>query len=56
MTNQGVSPVIEAIRELEVLKGSAKKQCQLLNYYRKNEQRMQYHQFKEKGLLIAREQ
>lgn len=53
LINKGVSPVIKAIKRLASTKGRTKKLEQLLNYYQKNEQRMQYHLFKEQGLLIG---
>jgi hypothetical protein len=53
LINKGVSPLIKALEELKGSKGLAKQREQLLNYYRKNEQRMQYHTFKKKGLLIG---
>lgn len=53
LLNEGVSLVIKAIEELATDQRTAKQKEQLLNYYRKNEKRMQYHSFKEKGLLIG---
>ena len=49
LITKGVSPVIKVLRKLK----STKKLAQLLNYFQKNEKRMQYHFFKEKGLLIG---
>ncbi len=49
LINKGVSPVIKALEGM----GASKEKERLLNYYRKNEKRMQYHAFKEKGLLIG---
>jgi len=53
LINNGVSPVIGAIKELELTNGAPKNLVQLLNYYKKNEPRMQYHHFKKQGLLIG---
>jgi len=50
MLTKGITEVIE---ELEKLSDSTKKLEQLINYYKQNEKRMQYHLFKEKGLLIG---
>lgn len=50
---KGISPVIKTLEEPEPQKGTAKQKEQLLNYYRKNEKRMQYHVLKEKALLIG---
>ena len=49
LISKGVGPIIKALKALE----ASQKQKQLLNYYRKNEKRMQYHTFREKGLLIG---
>jgi len=53
MITKGISPVIETLKKLKKMKSSTKKHNQLINYYQKNEARMQYHVFKEKGLLIG---
>ena len=53
LINKGVSPIIKVLEELKIDHSMADKHRQLLNYYKKNEHRMQYHVFKEKGLLIG---
>ena len=53
LISKGVSPIIKILEELEIANSMAKKHKQLLNSYKKNEKRMQYHTFKEKGMLIG---
>lgn len=53
MFNKGITPVIKALEALEITKNTSKQREKLLNYYRKNENRMQYHTFRQKGLLIG---
>ena len=48
MLTKGITMVIEELKELP---NRTKKLEQLINYYKQNEKRMQYHLFKEKGLL-----
>ena len=50
MINEGISPVIE---ELKKLPGKQEKLTQIVGYYQHHEQRMQYHTFRQKGLLIG---
>ncbi|WP_445735103.1 UPF0236 family transposase-like protein [Yeosuana sp.] len=53
LMDKGVSPVLKELEKLEITDSMREKHKQLLNYYKKNEQRMQYHVFREKGLLIG---
>lgn len=54
MISKGIGPVIKALQVLKTNKRTIGKQRELLlNYYKKNEKRMQYHTFKQKGLLIG---
>ena len=50
MLNKGISPVIET---LDKLPKKTEKLRQLIRYYKNHEKRMQYHLFKEKGLIIG---
>ncbi|MGB0879953.1 MAG: UPF0236 family transposase-like protein, partial [Polaribacter sp.] len=50
MLTKGISPVIKTIRKLPK---KTEKLRQLIGYYKNHEKRMQYHLFKEKGLLIG---
>jgi hypothetical protein len=50
MLSKGISPVIKI---LDNLPNKTKKLRQLTGYYKNHEKRMQYHLFKEKGLLIG---
>lgn len=50
MLAKGISPVIKT---LEKLPSKLEKLRQLIGYYKNHEKRMQYHLFKEKGLLIG---
>jgi hypothetical protein len=50
MLSQGITPVIKV---LEGMEGSTTKKERLIQYYRNNEKRMQYHEFKEKGWIIG---
>ena len=49
LINQGVDPVIKIIEELN----QSQVRDALLNYYRENKKRMQYHNFKAKNYLIG---
>ncbi len=53
MKNEGISPIIKILKKLNPKQKTETKKVQLLNYYQKNEKRMQYHTFREKGLLIG---
>lgn len=53
MLSEGISPVMAALRALPRQKGSHQKREGLLRYLSKNEARMQYHDFTEKGMLIG---
>ena len=50
MLNKGISPVIKT---LDKLSEKTEKLRQLIGYYKNHEKRMQYHLFKEKGLIIG---
>ena len=50
MLNKGISPVIKT---LDKLSKKTEKLRQLIKYYKNHEKRMQYHLFKEKGLIIG---
>ena len=49
LINQGVNPVIKIIEDLN----QSQVRDTLLNYYRENQKRMQYHDFKVKNYLIG---
>ena len=53
MISQGINPVIASLQALPRRKKSYAIGKKLLAYLRKNQQRMQYHEFLEKGLLIG---
>ena len=53
MISQGIDPVIASLQALPRQKKSYATGKKLLAYLRKNQQRMQYHEFIEKGLLIG---
>jgi hypothetical protein len=53
MLGKGIDPVIEDVENLPGHKGTDGKRKKLINYYRKNRDRMQYHVYIEKGLLIG---
>lgn len=53
MLGKGVGPVIEEIENLPGHKGTDAKRKRPVNYYRRNRDRMQYHRYIEKGLLIG---
>lgn len=50
LIEHGVTPVIEALKKFP---GNTMKCNKLIQYYQSNEKRMQYHVFREKGLLIG---
>lgn len=50
MLTEGISPVIKALGKLP---NKTEKLRQLMGYYKNHEKRMQYHLFKEKGLIIG---
>ncbi len=50
MLNKGISPVIETLNKLSK---KTEKLRQLLGYYTNHQKRMQYHTFKERGLIIG---
>lgn len=50
MLSQGISPIIKVLNNLT---NKTEKLRQLIGYYKNHEKRMQYHIFKEKGLLIG---
>lgn len=53
MLDKGIDPVIEEIESLPGRQGTDGKRNRLINYYRRNRDRMQYHGYTEKGLLIG---
>lgn len=53
MLTQGVTPVIEVLEKLPKHPKTIVKRKTLINYYRRNQKRMQYHKYLEKGLLIG---
>ena len=50
MLNKGISPVIKTLHKLTK---KTEKLRQLIGYYTNHQKRMQYHLFKEKGLIIG---
>lgn len=50
MMTKGISPVLKTLNNLS---NKTEELRQLIGYYKNNEKRMQYHLFKEKGLLIG---
>ncbi len=53
MLEKGIGPVIKEIEKLPKHPKTTGKRNGLINYYRKNKDRMQYHLYLEKGLLIG---
>lgn len=53
MLDEGIDPIIEALGKLPEQKKSIAKKDGLINYYKQNKGRMQYHKYLEKGLLIG---
>ena len=53
MLEQGIVPVIKEIEKLPKHSKTTRKRNSLINYYRKNKDRMQYHLYLKKGLLIG---
>jgi hypothetical protein len=53
MLTQGINPVVKEIEKLPKHPKSTGKRNGLINYYQKNKNRMQYHLYLEKGLLIG---
>ncbi len=53
MITQGINPVIASLQTLPEQKQTQGKRNKLLTYLGKNQHRMQYHDFIEKGLLIG---
>ena len=53
MLGQGINPVIKEIEKLSKHSKTTGKRNGLINYYRKNKDRMQYHLYLKKGLLIG---
>lgn len=53
MLAKGISPVIKEIEKLPKQHKTTGKRNELLNYYKRNEKRMQYHDYLEKGVLIG---
>ena len=53
MITQGITPVIKEIQKLPSHSKTNGQRNKLIKYYKRNQQRMQYHHFLEKGLLIG---
>ena len=53
MLDQGINPIIETLEKMPEQKKSAAKRNSLIQYYKQNKDRMQYHKYLEKGLLIG---
>jgi hypothetical protein len=53
MITKGITPVIKEIQKLSSHPKTNGQRNKLIKYYNRNQQRMQYHDFLEKGLLIG---
>jgi hypothetical protein len=53
MLAKGIGPIIEELEKLPKQQRTTGKRTTLINYYRRNRDRMQYHEYLEKGLLIG---
>jgi len=53
MLTKGIDPVMEELKKLPKHHKTNGKRNTLINYYQRNKNRMQYHQYLEKGLLIG---
>lgn len=53
MLTQGITPIIKALEKLPKHQKTTAKRKTLINYYRRNKDRMQYHNYLGKGLLIG---
>ena len=53
MLTQGIDPIIKQLEKLPKHKKTETKRKTLINYYKRNKTRMQYHKYLEKGLLIG---
>ena len=53
MLAEGIDPIIKALEKLPKHQKTTAKREALINYYRRNKDRMQYHQYLQKGLLIG---
>ena len=53
MLDKGINPIIEALEKLPKQQKTTVKRNRLINYYKQNKDRMQYHRYLEKGLLIG---
>ena len=51
--SKGIDPVIEVLEKLPKHHKTNRKRNNLINYYRSNKDRMQYHKYLEKGLIIG---
>jgi hypothetical protein len=51
--DKGIQPIIEVLEKLPKQKKTLAKRNRLLNYYKQNKDRMQYHKYLKKGLLIG---
>lgn len=51
--SNGINPIIEVLEKLPKHHKTTEKRNILINYYRSNKDRMQYHKYLEKGLLIG---
>jgi len=53
MLDKGIDPIIESLEKLPKQQKTTAKRNKLINYYKHNKERMQYHKYLEKGLLIG---
>ena len=53
MLTMGIIPVIDTLEKLPKHHKTTRQRTTLINYYRRNKDRMQYHKYLEKGLLIG---
>ncbi|RZW39467.1 MAG: hypothetical protein EX263_13575 [Flavobacteriaceae bacterium] len=53
MLDKGIDPIITTLEKLPKHQKTTAKRNSLINYYKQNKDRMQYHKYLEKGLLIG---
>ncbi len=53
MLDKGIDPIIEALEKLPKQQKTTAKRKRLINYYKQNKDRMQYHKYLKEGLLIG---
>ena len=53
MITKGLDPIIAVLEKLSKQRKTTGKRTKLINYYRRNKDRMQHHQYLEKELLIG---